>query len=121
MPFLRFKGFDKQVIESMSTSLIEQFCHIADIPAEIVKLELLQVERVTNSPLSVEIYMFQREQEKHDAIAAMLDSELSQLGYQAHIFFVILSPALYYKEGKPIKEIPRKSAGTGTPLPTSPV
>lgn len=53
--------------------------------------------------------MFQREQEKHDALAAMIDAKLSECGYRRpHIFFVILSPALYYKEGKPLHAIPQQ-------------
>lgn len=36
------------------------------------------------------------------------NSVLSEYDYNAHVFFVILSPALYYKAGKPLNEIPKK-------------
>jgi len=106
MPFLRFKGFDKQVIEQLSPSIIEKFSNIVSIPADIVKIELLHAEPVANSPLSVEILMFQREQHVHDSIAAMIYEQLSEYGFKPHIFFVILTPSLYYKEGKPLQGIP---------------
>jgi len=109
VPFLRFKGFDKPIIEQISPSMIDEFAELASIPKEIVKIELLQIEQITNSPLSVEIYMFQREQAKHDAIASMIHKKFSELGLShIHIFFVILSPSLYYKEGKPLHEHPNQ-------------
>ena len=43
---------------------------IVQIPQEIVKIELLPYQIITNTPLSVEILMFQRSQEIHDAVAA---------------------------------------------------
>ncbi|WP_028595026.1 DUF1904 family protein [Paenibacillus assamensis] len=111
MPFLRFKGFDKSIIEQVSPAIIEKFSNIVDIPREIVKIELLHVDQITNSPLSVEIYMFQREQEIHDAVASMIYAKVSDYGCQhPHIFFVILSPSLYYKEGKPLNALPKTSA-----------
>ncbi|GED70309.1 hypothetical protein BRE01_40110 [Brevibacillus reuszeri] len=104
MPFLRFKGMDKDKVKVMSPVIIEQFARIADVAEEKVKIELLVVEQITNSPSSVEILMFEREQEKHDAIAAMMNDILEEHDIrQAHIFFVILSPTLYYKEGVPLK------------------
>ncbi|USG68294.1 DUF1904 domain-containing protein [Brevibacillus ruminantium] len=109
MPFLRFKGFEKSVIEDVSPFIIEEFSNLISIPREIVKIELLHVEQVTNSPLSVEIMMFPREQKKHDALASMIYKKLSEYGYHPHIFFVILSPSLYYKEGKPLNEIPENN------------
>ncbi|ERI08713.1 hypothetical protein HMPREF0083_03220 [Aneurinibacillus aneurinilyticus ATCC 12856] len=108
MPFLRFKGFDRNLLKTISPTLIEEFSHIVNIPKDIVKIELLTVEQITNTPPSLEILMFQREQEKHDALAATLYSMLKEHGYtNVHIFFVILTPSLYYKEGQPLKEIPK--------------
>ncbi|TVX93422.1 DUF1904 family protein [Paenibacillus agilis] len=111
MPFLRFKGFNKSIIEQVSPSIIEQFSNIVDIPKEIVKIELLHVDQIANSPLSVEIYMFQREQEIHDAVAAMIHAKVSEYGcHRVHIFYVILSPSLYYKEGKPLNALPKTAS-----------
>ncbi|MBD8499596.1 DUF1904 family protein [Paenibacillus arenosi] len=111
MPFLRFKGFEREVIEQVSPSIIEQFANIVDIPKDIIKIELLHVDQIANSPLSVEIYMFQREQEIHDAVASMIYAKLSDYGCQhPHIFYVILSPSLYYKEGKPLHALPKTSS-----------
>lgn len=108
MPFLRFKGFDSTLLKTISPTLIKEFSHIASIPKDIVKIELLTVEQITHTPPSLEILMFQREQEKHDALASMLYDMLKEHGYtNVHIFFVILTPSLYYKEGRPLKEIPK--------------
>jgi hypothetical protein len=113
MPFLRFKGFEKNFLKQISPLLIEQFSDIANIPREIVKIELLDVEQITDTPLSVEIFMFQREQKKHDALASKMYSILSEYGYKnVHIFFIILTPSLYYKEGRPLKEIPIRDTAT---------
>ena len=103
MPFLRFKGFEKCIIEEISPFITEEFSNIVNIPKDIVKIELLHVDQVTNSPLSVEIFMFQRQQKEHDAIALMIHEKLYEYGYNPHVFFVILNPSLYYKEGKPIE------------------
>ncbi|MGG1661490.1 DUF1904 family protein [Brevibacillus sp. NRS-1366] len=104
MPFLRFKGFDKNKLTVMSPSIIEQFADIANVAPEKVKIELLHVEQITNSPYSVEILMFEREQRKHDDLASMLHETLKQHGFeQVHIFFILLSPTLYYKEGLPLQ------------------
>lgn len=110
MPFLRFKGFDKNILTAMAPLMIEKFSAIANIPEEIVKLEMLQVEAINNTPLSVEIFIFQREQQTHDEIAAMLNQMLEEQGFEkVHIFFIILNPALYYKNGQPLKEVPKRS------------
>ncbi|BFH61014.1 DUF1904 family protein [Paenibacillus azoreducens] len=110
MPFVRFTGFEKNVVEHVAPAIIEDFAAIANIPQEIVKIELLPVEKIINSPQSVEIYMFPREQEKHDAIAKMINEHLKNEGFhRAHIFYVLLQPSLYYKEGLPLNEIPRKT------------
>lgn len=107
MPFLRFKGFDPQFLREISPVVVEDFSQLAEVSKEKVKIESIQVEVITNSPLSVEIYMFPREQKKHDEIAAMLDALLKTYGYpQVHIFFVLLSPSLYYKEGLPLHPFP---------------
>ncbi|RNB83357.1 DUF1904 family protein [Brevibacillus fluminis] len=108
MPFLRFKGFDKEKLTAVAPQMIERFAAIAHIPEEIVKLELLMVEAINKTPLSLEIFMFQREQQVHDAIAAMMNQLLEEHGFaNVHIFFIILNPSLYYKQGQPLKEVPR--------------
>lgn len=46
------------------------------------------------------------EQKKHDAIAATMHDLLNHFNYRdVHIFFVLLAPSLYYKEGMPLKNI----------------
>ncbi|ARK29625.1 DUF1904 family protein [Halalkalibacter krulwichiae] len=108
MPFVRFRGFEKQDLEQLSPYLVEEFATIAEIPMEIVKVELLHAEQLTNNPPLVEISMFQRDQSTHDAIAAMIYRLVNNYGYKnAHIFFVILQPGLYYKEGVALNEIPK--------------
>ncbi|QRG65565.1 DUF1904 family protein [Brevibacillus choshinensis] len=100
MPFLRFKGFEKEWLQEASPVIIDEFARIAEVAKEKVKIELLLVEQITNSPHSVEIMMFEREQEKHDAIAYMIHEILKPHGFEnTHIFFILLSPSLYYKEG----------------------
>jgi hypothetical protein len=107
MPFLRFKGIEKDLLKKIAPAIVEEFSHIANIPSDIVKVELLNIEPILNSPASLEILMFQREKEKHDALAFKLHTLLSENGYNnVHIFFVMLTPSLYYKEGIPLKEIP---------------
>ncbi|MDB5052249.1 MAG: hypothetical protein JWM44_299 [Bacilli bacterium] len=108
MPFLRFKGFEKDLLKNISSMIIEEFSYIANVAKEIVKIELINVEQITNSPMSVEILMFQRKNEIHDEIAKMIYKILSEYGYKhTHIFFIMLTPSFYYKEGLPLKEIPR--------------
>lgn len=42
-----------------------------------------------------------------DALASMIYKKLYEYGYKnPHIYFVILNPSLYYKEGKSLNEIP---------------
>ncbi|MCY9514325.1 DUF1904 family protein [Paenibacillus apiarius] len=107
MPFIRFKGFKQPFVERISSAVIHLVADTVHIPPEIVKIELIHAIPVANSPLSVEIYMFQREQEKHDAVASKLYALLQEHGYdQVHIFYVILTPSLYYKEGKPLQGVP---------------
>lgn len=107
MPYLRFKGFDEGSLRQQIPVLVEEFARVAAVPKEIVKIELLPVIQLTDHPVcSLEIFMFQRPQENHDRIAELLNDLLSHFGYQGvHIFFVPLSPSLYYKEGEPLKEI----------------
>ncbi|MDD2309539.1 MAG: DUF1904 family protein [Desulfuromonadaceae bacterium] len=106
MPYLRFKGFDEKFVRQQAPLLVEEFSRVAAVPREIVKVELLSITQITPTPRSLEIYMFPRTQEKHDAIAANLHDMLSRHGYRdVHIFFVLLSPSLYYKEGMPLQNI----------------
>ncbi len=105
MPFLRFKGFDKPFLQAIAPVITEKFSGIAKIPEETVKIELINVERITDTPLSLEIFMFQRDKEEHDAIASAMHNVLKEYGFaHVHIFFIILEPSLYYKEGVPLKE-----------------
>ncbi|CAG7616469.1 DUF1904 family protein [Paenibacillus allorhizosphaerae] len=107
MPYLRFKGFQSEVLEKLAPLVVDEFAYIVKIPKEKVKIELLPIRQITNSPLSVEIQMFQREQETHDALASSMNRIFHEFDCQhVHIYFVILSPTLYYKEGKPLKVIP---------------
>lgn len=106
MPFLRFAGVKREQLQELAPSIIKEVSRTIQIPEEKVKIELLMVEQITNTPPSLEISMFQREQSKHDMLAARLYELLKQNGYATiHIFFVILAPSLYYKEGSPLKKI----------------
>jgi|GEM_PF-652825 len=103
MPYLRFKGFPRDFLHSIAPRVVEEFAAIVQIPKEKVKIELLLTEAITQVPLSVEILMFPRKQEIHDAVAAMLNRMLLEADYpNAHLFFIILSPSLYYKNGEPL-------------------
>ncbi len=113
MPFIRFKGFTNQFVAEISSFVVDQFSLIADVPKEKVKIELLHADKITDSPHSLEIMMFPRPQEKHDALASMLYRIVSTYGYEnTHIFFILLNPSLYYKEGKPISASPAATALT---------
>ncbi len=106
MPYLRFKGFENLFLREQLPVLVEEFSRTAAVPREIVKVELLSITQITPTPRSLEIYMFPRTQEKHDAIAAALHAILSRYGYRdVHIFFVLLTPSLYYKEGMSLQNI----------------
>lgn len=106
MPYLRFKGFDEDFLQQQAPLLVEEFSRTAVVPREIVKIELLSITQITSTPRSLEIYMFPRTQEKHDAIVEILHAILSRFGYRdVHIFFVLLAPSLYYKEGRPLRNI----------------
>lgn len=106
MPYLRFKGFDEEFLRQQVPLLVDEFSRTAAVPREIVKVELLSITQITPTPRSLEIYMFPRSQEKHDTIAATLNTILDRFGYgDVHIFFVLLAPSLYYKEGMPLQNI----------------
>ncbi|GAB7389070.1 hypothetical protein BSNK01_29080 [Bacillaceae bacterium] len=103
MPYLRFKGFAKDLLRRIAPLVIAEFSHLAKVPPEIVKIECLNIDVIANSPLSLEILMFPREPETHDRIAASLDRILREQGYpNVHIFFVLLRPEFYYKQGLPL-------------------
>ncbi len=106
MPYLRFKGFDEEFLLRAAPAIVEEFARVAAVPREIVKVELLSIIRITDTPRSLEILMFPRSQERHDRIAARLHGLLNNYNYRdVHIFFVALSPLLYYKEGMPLTNI----------------
>ncbi len=106
MPYLRFKGFDEGMLRRMLPVLVEDFSRVAGVPPDKVKVELLTITQITATPRSLEIYMFPREQEKHNRIAAHLYDLFSRFDYRdVHIFFVLLSPSLYYKEGMPLQNV----------------
>ncbi len=106
MPYLRFKGFDEGFLREKVSLFVDEFARAAEVPREKVKIELLSVIQITATPRSLEILMFPREQRKHDFIAETMDSLLNQFGVQdVHIFFISLTPRLYYKEGQPLKHI----------------
>ena len=106
MPYLRFKGFEEAFLRQQLSQFVEEFSRVAAVPQEIVKVELLRITQITSTPRSLEIYMFPRTQEKHDAIAKNMYGVLSRFGYRdVHIFFVLLTPSLYYKEGQPLENI----------------
>lgn len=106
MPYLRFKGFDEEGLQRALPELVDEFSRVAAVPLEIVKVELLNITQISATPRSLEIYMFPRTQEKHDAIAATLHDLLTRFNYLGvHIFFVLLAPSLYYKEGRPLMNI----------------
>jgi hypothetical protein len=117
MPFLRFQGFDKEVVERLAPGLAEQVAELAGISEAKVKIELLKAEPITDVPPSVEILMFPRKQDVHDAIAGGLHARLQECGYaHAHIFYVLLNPALYYKEGKPLTDYTYSTSALGRGL-----
>jgi hypothetical protein len=106
MPYLRFKGFDEEFLRQALPEIVEGFSRVAAVPQEIVKVELLSIKQITDTPRSLEIFMFPRTQEKHDRIAANLNELLCHFGYRnVHIFFVLLSPSLYYKEGVRLQQV----------------
>lgn len=115
MPYLRFKGFDEEFLQQLLPVLVGEFSRVAAVPPEIVKVELLCIKQITATPRSLEIFMFPRDQGKHDQIAANLNALLSHFGYRdVHIFFVLLSPSLYYKDGMPLKDISWLTGAAGT-------
>lgn len=110
MPYLRFTGFETSLLKTIALPLVERFAMIVNIPQEIIKIEKTAIEPIINSPQSVEIQMFQRDQATHDAIALMIHTLLQEHGCpHAHIYYNLLSPSLYYKEGVPLNQIPQSS------------
>jgi len=106
MPYLRFKGFDEIFLREKAPLFVEEFARVAEVPQEKVKIELLPVIRITDTPRSLEIFMFPRELGKHDCIAETMDALLTHLGiWNVHIFFIPLTSRLYYKDGQPLKHI----------------
>ncbi|NOU94627.1 DUF1904 family protein [Paenibacillus sp. LMG 31456] len=114
MPYLRFKGFTSDFLKSIAPRVVDEFAQLVHIAKEKVKIELLLTETITQVPRSVEILMFPRKQEIHDAAAAALNRILLESGYeQVHIFYILLSPSLYYKNGEPITAAPVSSSVEG--------
>ncbi len=106
MPYLRFKGFDEEFLREHQSLIAAEFSRVSKVPREIVKIELISIKQITDTPRSLEIFMFPRDQNKHDAIAESLYGLLSHYGYRdVHIFFVLLAPSLYYKNGLPLKNV----------------
>jgi hypothetical protein len=102
MPYLRFKGFDEAFLRQQQPLLVAEFSRVSGILQESVKIELLPIKRITDTPRSLEIHLFPMDQKKLDAVAENLYDLLSNFGYpDVHIFFVLLSPSLYYQEGQP--------------------
>lgn len=107
MPIIRFKGFEREQVKSLAPFIIDGMHEVVAVPKENVKIELLHVEMITDAPRYVEILMFERAQEQHDAVAKMLYDLLCQHGFeQVHIFFIRLTPSLYYKGGHKLMKIP---------------
>ncbi|MDF2960245.1 MAG: hypothetical protein K0S39_1980 [Paenibacillus sp.] len=116
MPYLRFKGFTGDYLRAIAPRIVEEFAQLVDIAKEKVKIELLLTETITQVPRSVEILMFPRKQEVHDAVAATFNRILSESGYdQVHIFYVLLSPSLYYKNGEPLTVAPVSAPAKSIP------
>jgi hypothetical protein len=116
VPYLRFKGFEEELLREMLPELLDQFSRIAVVPLEIIKIELHQIAQITATPRSLEIFMFPRAQEKHDAIAAVLHAMLERHDCrEVHIFFVLLTPSLYYKQGEPLKDATWLTGSNGPP------
>lgn len=107
MPFLRFKGFPKDALKQLAPQIVTDFAKMAQVPEEKVKIELLQVEPIFQSPRTLEIMMFPRDKKVYDQLVAMLHHLLEENGFSnTHIFFILLSPSLYYKNGQPLESIP---------------
>lgn len=53
--FLRFKGFPKETLKQLAPQIVTDFAKMAQVPEEKVKIELLQVEPIIQSPRSLEI------------------------------------------------------------------
>ncbi|MBA4602827.1 DUF1904 family protein [Thermoactinomyces mirandus] len=107
MPYLRFKGFPKHALERLAPQIVTHFANMAQVSEEKVKIELLSVEPITHSPRSLEIMMFPRSKKIHDRLAEKLNQLLNENGFKnTHIFFILLSPSLYYKNGQSLEEIP---------------
>ncbi|HJV46782.1 MAG TPA: DUF1904 family protein [Bacillota bacterium] len=103
MPFLRFKGFEHDFVRQIAPEVILQIVRLADVTEEKVKIELVPIIRITDTPLSLEIYIFPRDQKKHDQIAAAMNQIFEDHGcIGVHIFFILLNPELYYKNGMPL-------------------
>lgn len=105
MPFLRLKGFKEEFLRSAVQEIIDVFSQAAEVPKEIVKIEMLNIIQLTCTPLSIEIYMFARDQGKYDVIAKSLDKLLKRHGHSGlHIFFITLNQERYYKNGLPLQD-----------------
>ncbi|GAF22025.1 MULTISPECIES: DUF1904 family protein [Shouchella] len=104
LPYLRFTGFSSERLQTLAPTVIDVFSEIVHISKEKVKIERSTLEPILNVPLTIEIRMFSRAQSVHDQIANNLSALLREEGFETvHIYFLILSPELYYKDGVPIK------------------
>jgi hypothetical protein len=111
MPYVRFNGFDACLVRRILPTVIETVSAISAAPKDKVKVELYDVKRLTETPRSIEILMFPRPQHVHDAIASRLHALVASQGHtDAHIFFILLSPSLYYRDGVPLHTVSWLSA-----------
>ncbi|MBL0385279.1 DUF1904 family protein [Tumebacillus sp. ITR2] len=110
MPYIRFTGFETAFLKKIAVEVVTRISEIVNIPTEIIKIEKTAIEPILNSPQSVEIQMFQRDQQTHDALALMLHTLLQEHGCSnVHIYYNLLSPALYYKNGVALNKIPKRA------------
>ncbi|MFB4213198.1 DUF1904 family protein [Shouchella sp. JSM 1781072] len=104
LPYLRFTGFSTETLQALAPAIIDVFTGIVDMSKEKVKIERVMSEPIANVPLTLEIRMFPRDQDVHDDIAETFTTFFREEGYDSvHIYFLLLSPERYYKNGKPIK------------------
>ncbi len=108
MPHFRFRAVERETVQVLSKTLIDELQPVMDCPREDFTFELIATEFFLEGENSaaypfVEVMWFDRGQEKQDICAKAITEQVRQsLGKDVDVavIFTALSPSQYYDNGE---------------------
>ncbi len=108
MPHMRIRGVEREVVQRLSTRLVDQLAALIQSPKAHFTLEWLQTEFIMDGQTQpgypfVELLWFERPQALQDQVAQLITAELkAELGEAQEVAVVILPLARerYYDNGQ---------------------